>query len=106
MADVIAVTAADFQREVLDSSVPVLVDFWAAWCGPCRMMAPVVEEIAESAGDRAKVCKVDVDEDEELAISFGIDSIPALLVFKNGAEAGRLVGVRPREAVEKLLFEA
>ena len=78
----INLTTDQFEQEVLKADVPVLLDFWAPWCGPCRMLAPTVEEIAEEYDGRAKVCKVNVDEEEELAIRFGIASIPTLLVFR------------------------
>ena len=78
------VSDADFQNEVLSSDVPVLVDFWAEWCGPCKMIAPVLEEIANEYGDKLKVCKVDVDANPDLPGKFGIRGIPTLIVFKGG----------------------
>ena len=92
-----------FEQEVLQADVPVLLDFWAPWCGPCRMLAPTVEEIAEEYDGRAKVCKVNVDEEEELAIRFGIASIPTLLVFRNGQLADTKVGFVPKEEIEAML---
>ncbi len=98
MAEVI-VTQQNFEQEVLKSDIPVLVDFWATWCGPCRMVAPIVAEIAEENAGRIKVCKVDVDENPELAARFAVSSIPTLMVFKNGALADKAVGVRPKAAI-------
>ena len=86
------VTDAEFQDEVLSSDVPVLVDFWAEWCGPCKMIAPVLEEIASEYGDQLKVCKVDVDANPDLPGKFGIRGIPTLIVFKGGSAVETKVG--------------
>ena len=98
----ITITNKNFDQEVLASDKPVLVDFWATWCGPCRMLAPIIEEIAESRSD-VKVGKVNVDEEGELAVRFGIASIPTVIVFKNGDIAAQAVGYRPRAEIEALL---
>ena len=98
----IKLTANNFSDEVLLSGEPVLVDFWAEWCGPCRMLSPVVEEIAESA-QGFKVGKVNVDEEFELAERYGISSIPCLIVFNGGKETKRSVGVIPKDAVLDLV---
>ena len=89
----------DFQSEVVDSKLPVLVDFWAAWCGPCRMIAPSVEELAKEYEGRVKVVKVDVDNAPKTAQGFGVRSIPTLLIFKNGKIADQLVGAVPKGAI-------
>ena len=102
MAEIV-ITNANFEQEVLKSDVPVLVDFWASWCGPCRMIAPTLAEIAEEYEGKAKVGKVNVDEEMELAVRFGINSIPALLLFKNGSVAASAVGARPKAEIEQLL---
>jgi thioredoxin 1 len=99
---VTAVTDKTFAAEVLGSDKPVLVDFWASWCGPCRMLSPVVDEIAEE-NPQYKVCKVNVDEEPALAASFGVMSIPTLIVFKNGEKAVSAVGVRPKKDILKML---
>ena len=99
----INLTASAFEAEVLKSDVPVLVDFWAPWCGPCRMLAPAVAQLAEEYEGKAKVCKVNVDEEPELARRFGIVSIPTVLVFKNGQLAETVVGLRPKAELEALL---
>jgi len=96
------ITKANFQQEVLDFSGTVLIDFWADWCGPCRMLAPVVDEVA-AENPSVKVGKVNVDSEQELAAQFGIMSIPTLLVFKNGQKAGESIGLVPKEQVEKLI---
>ena len=98
----IELTAKNFNEEVLESPLPVLVDFWATWCGPCRMIAPTVEEIAAEYDGKVKVGKVNVDDEPELASAFGIDSIPTLMVFKNGEVAGTLVGLRKKEDIVAL----
>lgn len=93
----------NFEKEVMEANVPVLIDFWASWCGPCRMMSPVIDQIAEEMGDKLKVCKVNVDENHELAEKYEIMTIPAFIVMKNGAEAGRTIGVQPKEDILKLI---
>ena len=95
---VITITLENFEAEVLQSDKPVLVDFWAPWCGPCRMLSPVVDEIAEE-NSNIKVGKVNVDEQEELAMRFGIMSIPTLIVFKNGEVVKKTMGVQPKAAI-------
>jgi len=99
----ITLTKQNFEAEVLQSDKPVLVDFWAPWCGPCRMLAPAVAQIAEEYEGKAKVCKCNVDEAPDLAAQFGISSIPTVLVFKNGQLSDTLVGLRPKAELEALL---
>ena len=95
--------AADFEVQVVNSHVPVLIDFYAEWCGPCKMLAPIVDQIADELEGSIKVFKIDVDQDQELAAKFNIMSIPNLLIFKNGTAVDRLVGVMPKEQLlEKL----
>lgn len=98
----IELTAENFNEEVLESDLPVLVDFWATWCGPCRMMAPIVSEIAKEYDGKVAVGKVNVDDEPELASAFGIESIPTLMVFKNGELTDTLVGLRKKEDIVKL----
>ena len=95
---VIHLTLENFEAEVIQSDKPVLVDFFAPWCGPCRMLSPVIDEIAEERSD-IKVCKINTDEQEELAIRFGIMSIPTLIVFKNGEITKKTMGVQPKAAI-------
>ena len=99
---VINITKDSFKNEVVESSKPVLIDFWASWCGPCRMVSPIVDEIAEERGD-IKVCKINVDEQHELAGSFGVMSIPTLVVMKDGKVVNRAVGAMPKQRILALL---
>ena len=102
MSEVI-LTEQNFETEVAKSDIPVLVDFWASWCGPCKMLAPIVSEIAEEYAGKVKVGKVNVDEEPTLAGRFGISSIPTLILFKNGQTAGVSIGYRPKEELVKML---
>lgn len=100
---VLTFTSANFEAEVVNYEGVVLVDFWATWCGPCRMIAPVVEELAEEYDGKVKIGKVNVDENRETAADFGVMSIPTLLIIKNGKEVERIVGFRPKEELKNVL---
>jgi thioredoxin 1 len=100
------VTDINFQAEVIESDVPVLVDFWAPWCGPCRMVAPVVEEIAKERGEGLKVVKLNIDENQDTAISFNVMSIPTLILFRNGEVAKTVIGAYPKRKLEAELEPA
>ncbi len=91
------------QQEIASSRVPLLIDFWAPWCGPCRMFAPTIDRVAASQAGRVKVLKVNIDEEPELAQQFGVMSIPTLVLLKEGAVAARSVGVQPEQAVLRML---
>ena len=97
------ITSENFEREVLNSDKPVLIDFWAPWCGPCRMLSPTISEIAEEYKDKVKVGKVNVDEEGELATIFHVSSIPMLVVMKNGKVVNSTVGVRPKNQIVGML---
>ena len=99
MSNAVAVNEESFNKEVLESTIPVLVDFWAAWCGPCRAIAPIVEQIAAEHSGRLKVVKLDVDENGEVSIRYGVMNIPTLLVFKGGKVVERIVGAMPKPAL-------
>ncbi len=99
----ITITKENFEAEVLKSDVPVLLDFWATWCGPCRMIAPALAQIAEEQAGKVKVGKINVDEEMELAMRFGVTSIPLLVVMKNGEVAKKSVGAMPKEKIEAFL---
>ena len=97
------ITRNNFEQEVLKSDKPVLIDFWASWCGPCRMLSPTISEIAEENKDKIKVCKVNVDEEGDLAALFGVSSIPLLVVMKNGKVTNSAVGVRPKKQIMNMI---
>ena len=105
--NVLEINEANFEQEVLNNEKPTLVDFWAPWCGPCRMVAPIVEELSEDYADQLTVCKINVDDNQSIAAKFGISSIPTLMVFKNGEVAEKIVGMVPKntlkEAIDKNL---
>ena len=98
--NVAEVTDSNFQAEVIESEVPVLVDFWAPWCGPCRMVAPVVEELADERGEELKVVKLNIDENQNVAMQFNVLSIPTLMLFRNGEVAKTVVGAVPKRKLE------
>lgn len=102
MAEIV-VTSENFEKEIMGASLPVLLDFWATWCGPCRMVAPIVEEIAHAYEGRIVVGKVDVDEEQQLAMRFGISSIPTIVLLKNGEVCETMIGYRPKEDFERLI---
>ncbi len=96
-----AVTTATFEQEVLQSDKPVIVDFWAEWCGPCHAVSPVLDRIAEERAEEVRLVKVNVDEEQELMIRYGIQSIPTIVLFKDGAPAAAVIGAQPKGAIEK-----
>jgi thioredoxin 1 len=100
---IVQVSASNFKEEVLDADKPVLVDFWAAWCGPCRMIAPVVEQIAEEYNGKLKVAKLNVDENPSIASQYEVMSIPTLFVFKDGNVASRLIGYMPKDRLKQAI---
>lgn len=103
MADVAEFTDANFKSEVLDSSIPVLVDFWAPWCAPCRALAPVIKELATEFDGRVKVGKLDTDQNGSTAITYGIQSIPTVIIFKNGQVVQKAIGAQSKDKFQALL---
>jgi thioredoxin 1 len=104
--NIVILTAENFEQEVLKSPVPVLVDFWAEWCGPCKMLAPVLDELATETDGRVKIGKVNIDEHQDLAVKYGITAIPTLLLFKGGEVAEQIVGVRSKRDLKASLDKA
>ncbi len=98
-----AVTETSFDREVLQSETPVIVDFWAEWCGPCHAVAPVLDRIADERAEELKLVKVNIDEEQNLAMRYGVTSIPTIVLFKNGEPAAMAVGAQPKQALERSL---
>ena len=101
----INITEANFAQEVLNSEIPVLVDFWATWCGPCKMLLPIIDEIAKELGGKIKVCKVNTDENMALSSQFQITSIPCLIIFKGGKAVHKMVGFRPKNDIVREINE-
>ncbi len=95
----ITLTKYNFTDEVIEADVPVIVDFWATWCGPCRMIAPIIEDLAKDLYGKVKVGKVNVDEEMELAVKYGIESIPTILLFKNGKVENKIIGLSTKEEI-------
>jgi len=106
MSEKLNIKSSEFKEKVLESPIPVLVDFWAEWCGPCRAIGPTVEQIATEYEGKARVFKVDVDAENEIASNYGVMSIPALLLFKNGAVVDKVVGAVPKDQIAKLIDRA
>jgi len=100
------VNNSTWEKEVVQSQLPVFVDFWAEWCGPCRMVGPAVEQLAKTLDGQVKIVKLNVDENQEIAVKYGIHSIPSLLLFKDGKEIARTVGAAPKEAYQKFIEES
>jgi thioredoxin 1 len=103
MADIMQVTDETFETEIVNSDIPAVVDFWAAWCGPCKMVGPVVEELAREYDGKIKVAKMDVDQNRETPAKFGIRNIPTLIFFKGGEVANTIIGAQPKSSIEEEL---
>ena len=103
---IVQLNAMNWNNIVLNSDMPVLVDFWAEWCGPCRMVGPIVEQLAQSLEGKVKVFKLNVDQNQEIAMKYNVQSIPSLVLFKNGKEIARTIGLSPKEKYEKFVNNA
>ena len=97
------ITSENFDKEVLESGLPVLIDFWAEWCGPCKQLAPTIEEVADAMVGSVKVCKMDVDSNQDLAVQYGVRSIPTLLIFKNGEVTSTQIGAISKQQLEDFI---
>ena len=104
MSDIKEINDDDFQEEVLNSEVPVLVDFWAPWCGPCNILSPTLEEISTENREKIKIVKINIDENQLIAGRYGIKSIPTMMIFEKGELKNQLVGSMPKQEIEKVLF--
>ena len=102
--EVLKVSSAEFKKEVLESEIPVLVDFYADWCGPCKMMSPIIEEIAENLNGKVKIAKINVDEEADLAIEYEVSSIPTFLLIKNGQVVTNIIGMRDKKDLEEKII--
>ena len=102
----IEITDASFKSEVTDSPIPVLVDFWAPWCGPCKMIAPVLEEIAKAYDGKAKIVKINIDDNQNTPAQFGVRSIPTLILFKNGNEVEKVIGAQSKDKLKAMIDSA
>ena len=105
MSNAINVTGETFETEVLQSAVPVIVDFWAPWCGPCRRVAPELDAVSTQYGEKAKIVKVNIDEETDLAVKYGVQSIPLMIFFKEGKQVDALLGLRPSKEIAAKLAE-
>mgnify|MGYP003312633309 FL=1 len=105
MSNIIETDDSNFESEVLKAEIPVLVDFWAPWCGPCKAIAPILEQISDEQGDKIKIVKVNVDDNQKYAVDFGIKSIPTLLIFNKGELKNQIIGAIPKADIEKLIMD-